>query len=70
MYSIETSLEPEFGSDGLELMSLILQISELEQLKKILRRIVVVNTIEGLENVLQNKAMVLQFISFDFKRSH
>ncbi|MFN6499522.1 MAG: Rpn family recombination-promoting nuclease/putative transposase [Nostoc sp. DedQUE01] len=50
--SIETSLEAKFGSDGLELMSLISQISDLEQLKEILRRIVVANTIEDLQNVL------------------
>ncbi|MHC5757653.1 Rpn family recombination-promoting nuclease/putative transposase [Nostoc sp.] len=47
--SIETSLEAKFGSDGLELMS---QISDLEQLKEILRRIVVANTIQELRNVL------------------
>ncbi|MEH1875395.1 Rpn family recombination-promoting nuclease/putative transposase [Nostoc sp.] len=47
--SIETSLEAKFGSDGLELMS---QISDLEQLKEILRRIVVANTIKDLQNVL------------------
>ncbi|MEH2324393.1 MAG: Rpn family recombination-promoting nuclease/putative transposase [Nostoc sp.] len=50
--SIETSLEAKFGSDGLELMSQISQISDLEQLKEILRRIVVANTIEDLQNVL------------------
>ncbi|MEH2022606.1 Rpn family recombination-promoting nuclease/putative transposase [Nostoc sp.] len=50
--SIETSLEAKFGSDGLELMSQISQISDLEQLKEILRRIVVANTIQDLRNVL------------------
>ena len=50
--SIETSLEAKFGSDGLELMSQISQISDLEQLKEILRRIVVANTIKDLQNVL------------------
>ncbi|MEH2177022.1 Rpn family recombination-promoting nuclease/putative transposase [Nostoc sp.] len=50
--SIETSLEAKFGSDGLELMSQISQISDLEQLKEILRRIVVANTIQELRNVL------------------
>ncbi|MBD2676607.1 MULTISPECIES: Rpn family recombination-promoting nuclease/putative transposase [Nostoc] len=50
--SIETSLEAKFGSDGLELMSVISQISDLQQLKEILRRIVVANTIEDLRNVL------------------
>lgn len=50
--SIETSLEAKFGSDGLELMSQISQVSDLEQLKEILRRIVVANTIQDLGNVL------------------
>ncbi|MFN6526035.1 Rpn family recombination-promoting nuclease/putative transposase [Nostoc sp. ChiSLP03a] len=50
--SIETSLEAKFGSDGLELMSQISQISDLEQLKEILRKIVVANTIQELRNVL------------------
>ncbi|MHC5746240.1 MAG: Rpn family recombination-promoting nuclease/putative transposase [Nostoc sp.] len=50
--SIETSLEAKFGSYGLELMSQISQISDLEQLKEILRRIVVANTIQELRNVL------------------
>jgi len=50
--SIETSLEAKFGSDGLELMSVISQISDLQQLKEILRRIVVANTIEDLRNIL------------------
>ncbi|BDI15694.1 hypothetical protein ANSO36C_14960 [Nostoc cf. commune SO-36] len=50
--SIETTLEAKFGSDGLELMSQISQISDLEQLKGILRRIVVANTIEELQSIL------------------
>ncbi|MFN6482612.1 MULTISPECIES: Rpn family recombination-promoting nuclease/putative transposase [unclassified Nostoc] len=50
--SIETSLEAKFGRAGLELMSQISQISDLEQLKEILRRIVVANTIQELRNVL------------------
>ncbi|MDM9584790.1 Rpn family recombination-promoting nuclease/putative transposase [Nostoc sp. GT001] len=50
--SIETSLEAKFGSDGLELMSQISQISDLGQLKEILRKIVVANTIQELRNVL------------------
>lgn len=50
--SIQTSLEVKFGSDGLELMPLISQISDLEQLKEILRRIVVANTIEDLRDIL------------------
>ncbi|WP_306426841.1 hypothetical protein [Nostoc sp. CHAB 5836] len=50
--SIETTLEAKFGSDGLELMSQVSQISDLGQLKGILRRIVVANTIQDLRNVL------------------
>ncbi len=50
--SIETSLEAKFGSDGLQLMPLISPISDLEQLKEILRRIVVANTIEDLGDIL------------------
>jgi predicted transposase YdaD len=49
--SIETSLEAKFGSDGLELMSQVSQISDLEQLKGILRRIIVANTIEDLQDI-------------------
>ncbi|WP_392531611.1 Rpn family recombination-promoting nuclease/putative transposase [Nostoc sp. C117] len=52
IFSIETSLEAKFGSDGLELMSLISPISDLEQLKEILRRIVVADTIQDLQDVL------------------
>ncbi|MEH1803710.1 MAG: Rpn family recombination-promoting nuclease/putative transposase [Nostoc sp.] len=50
--SIETSLEAKFSSDGLELMSKISQISDLDQLKEILRRIVVANTIQELRDLL------------------
>jgi predicted transposase YdaD len=50
--SIETSLEAKFGSDGLELMSQVSQISDLEQLKGILRRIIVASTIEDLQDIL------------------
>lgn len=50
--NIEMSLEVKFGSDGLELMSQIDQISDLERLKEILRSIVVANTIEELQDIL------------------
>lgn len=50
--NIEMSLEVKFGSDGLELISQIDQISDLERLKEILRSIVVANTIEELQNIL------------------
>jgi len=44
--SIETILETKFGSQGLELMPRISQISNLEQLKLILRNIALANTLE------------------------
>ncbi|WP_017655103.1 hypothetical protein [Fortiea contorta] len=53
--NIAMSLEVKFGSDGLELMPQITQISDLELLKAVLRSIVVANTIEALQNDLQSK---------------
>ncbi|MFN6561956.1 MAG: Rpn family recombination-promoting nuclease/putative transposase [Nostoc sp. ChiSLP01] len=50
--NIEMSLEAKFGSDGLELMPQITQISDLESLKQILRSIVVANNIEELQEIL------------------
>lgn len=50
--NIEMSLEAKFGSEGLELMPKIAQISDFEQLTAILRTIVVTNTIEELQQVL------------------
>ncbi|BAY79827.1 hypothetical protein NIES25_63150 (plasmid) [Nostoc linckia NIES-25] len=50
--NIEMSLEAKFGSDGLELMPQITQISDLEDLKQILRSIVVANNIEELQDTL------------------
>jgi predicted transposase YdaD len=44
--------EARFGSEGLELMPQITQVSDLEHLKEILRSIVVVNTIAELRDVL------------------
>ena len=46
------SLEVEFGSDSLDLMPQITQISDLERLKAVLRSIVVANTIEELQDIL------------------
>jgi hypothetical protein len=43
--SIETILETRFGNQGLELMPRISPISNLEQLKAILRNIALANTI-------------------------
>lgn len=50
--NIATILEVKFGSEGLELRPQITQISDLEQLKEILRSIVVANTIAELWDVL------------------
>jgi predicted transposase YdaD len=50
--NIATILEARFGSEGLELMPQIAQISDLERLQEILRSIVVANTIEELRDVL------------------
>ncbi len=50
--NIATILEVRFGSEGLELMPQIAQISDLERLQEILRSIVVANTIEELRDVL------------------
>jgi len=50
--NIEMSLEVKFGSEGLEFMSQITQVSDLERLKEILRSIVVANTIAELRDVL------------------
>ncbi len=52
LYSIEICLEARFGNDGLELMPQINQISDFEQLRAILRTIVVANAIEELQQVL------------------
>lgn len=49
--NIEMSLEVKFGSDGLELMPQIAQISDLNRLQEILRHIVVANTIAELREV-------------------
>lgn len=49
--AIETTLEAKFGSDGLDLMSQISSISDLEMLTAILRRIAVANTIEELQQI-------------------
>ncbi|MDF5728953.1 MAG: Rpn family recombination-promoting nuclease/putative transposase [Rhizonema sp. PD38] len=49
--NIEMSLEVKFGSNGLELMPQIMPIADLEQLKEILRSIVVANTFTELRNV-------------------
>ncbi|MBH8556272.1 Rpn family recombination-promoting nuclease/putative transposase [Nostocaceae cyanobacterium CENA357] len=50
--NIEMSLEVKFGSEGLDLMPKISQISDLERLKAILRSIVTANTLEDLQQIL------------------
>jgi len=50
--NIATILEVKFGSEGLELMPRINQISDLERLQEILRSIVVANTIAESRDVV------------------
>ncbi|MES1021424.1 transposase [Gloeocapsa sp. BRSZ] len=50
--NIATILEVKFGSEGLELMPQINQISDLERLQEILRNIVVANTIAELRDIM------------------
>ncbi|MDF5715027.1 MAG: Rpn family recombination-promoting nuclease/putative transposase [Rhizonema sp. NSF051] len=50
--SIEMTLEMKFGSDGLQLMSQISPISDLETLKTILRNAIAANTVEELQQVI------------------
>lgn len=50
--SIQTTLEAKFGSEGLELMSQISQISDLERLQGILRSVVLANNLEEIQQVL------------------
>ncbi len=54
---IETSLEAKFGSDGLELMPQIAQVSDLERLKEILRNIITANTFEELRQLQRNSSL-------------
>lgn len=50
--NIATILEVKLGSEGLELMFQVAQISDLEGLQEILRSIVVANTLAELPDVL------------------
>ena len=50
--SLEMTLEMKFGSDGLQLMSQILPISDLESLKAILRSVIAANTVEELQQLI------------------
>ena len=47
------SLEVKFGSLGVELMSQIRPISDLQRLKDILRHIIAANSIEELQQILE-----------------
>lgn len=51
--SIELSLEVKFGSEGLQLMPKISEISDLEQLKEIQRGILTANTLDELLELIQ-----------------
>ncbi len=50
--SIRTSLEAKFGSEGLELMPQIAQISDLQRLQGILRSVVLANSVEEILQIL------------------
>ncbi|XHR80966.1 MAG: hypothetical protein ACFKPT_22375 [Gloeotrichia echinulata GP01] len=50
--SIRTILEAKFGSEGLEFMPQISQISDLDQLQGILRSVILANTFEELRQIL------------------
>jgi len=51
--SIELGLEIKFGTEGLQLMPEISQISDLELLKAIQRGVMSVNTIDELQQIYQ-----------------
>ena len=51
--SIELGLEVKFGTEGLQLMPEISQISDLELLKAIQRGVMSVNTIDELQQIYQ-----------------
>ncbi len=50
--NIEMTLEMKFGSDGLQLMSQISSISDLESLTVILRSVIAANTVEELQQLI------------------
>ena len=50
--SIELSLEVKFGNEGLNFMTKISQISDIEQLKTIQRSILTAETLEELRRIL------------------
>lgn len=52
LLSIETSLELKFGAEGLELLSEISQISDLERLKAIQREVITANTLDQVRRSL------------------
>lgn len=50
--SIEMSLEAKFGSQGLELMSQISLIQDLEHLQRILRTVLLANSVDEIQQIL------------------
>lgn len=50
--SIEMTLEMKFGSDGLQLMPQIAQISDLSSLKAVLRNVIAANTVEEVQRLI------------------
>ncbi|AFY36120.1 hypothetical protein [Calothrix sp. PCC 7507] len=51
---IEQALEVKFGTEGLQMMSEISQIADLEQLKAIQRGVLTLNTVEELQELFQS----------------
>nr|WP_254449524.1 hypothetical protein [Anabaena sp. UHCC 0253] len=52
--AIELSLDVKFGREGLELISEISQISDLERLKIIHKDILTVHSLDQLREIIQN----------------
>lgn len=50
--NIEMTLEMKFGSDGLQLMPQIEQISDLSSLKAILRNVIAASTFEEVQRLI------------------
>jgi predicted transposase YdaD len=50
--SIEMTLEMKFGSDGLQLMPQMAQISDLSSLKVVLRNVIAANTVEEVQRLI------------------
>ncbi|MEA5617433.1 hypothetical protein VB711_06220 [Cronbergia sp. UHCC 0137] len=54
LLGIELALDVKFGNDGLQLMSEISEIFDLTQLRDIQKYILTVNSLNKLQDILQN----------------